>query len=149
MARGISCTDRGKAHLVHVGHARHVPLADVAVERRPCGTGRRGRNRRVEQVCHARHRCGVPVGDRAVRRRRRCRIGHPRNHGSIQVCVGDSRLRSDVRGEREEQREAREAGEAVRPPRQGPTAQERHDALHRFATRCNCVLHHRATKNAK
>jgi hypothetical protein len=26
---------------------------------------------------------------------------------------------------------------------------KRHDALHRFATRCNCVLHYRATKNAK
>ena len=121
---------KSESYPVHVGHARHVPLADVAVER----------TQRVliweEQVRHARHRCSVPVGDRTVRRRRSRRIGHPRNHGRIQVGVGDGRQRSDVRGEEEEQREAREA---VRPPRDGQTAQGRHDMLHRCATRCNAV----------
>ena len=120
---------------VHVRHARHVPLADVVVERRPCD-GCRRRNRWVEQVRHARHRCSVPVGDRTVRRRRSRRIGHPRNHGRIQVGVGDGRQRSDVRGEEEEQREAREA---VRPPRKGPSARERHDVLHRGAARRTAV----------
>ena len=94
--------------MVHIGHARNVPFADVAVEGRPCGTGCRGRNCWVEQVRHARHRCGVPVGDRTVRCRRRCRIGHPRNHRSIQVRVGDGRLSSDMRGQEEEQSEAGE-----------------------------------------
>ncbi len=108
IAKWICRSDGVKAHLVHVGHARNVPFADVAVERRPCGTRCRGSNRWVEQLVHARHRCGVPVGDRTVRRRRRCRIGQPRNHGSIQVCVGDGRLSSDMRGQEEEQSEAGE-----------------------------------------
>ncbi len=114
-------------YLVHVGHTRHVPLADVCVERRPCGT------RWVEQTRHARHRCGVPVGDRTVRRRRRCRIGQPRRCGHTDVCVGDGRLSSDMRGQHEEQSKA---GEAVRPPREGPAAQE---ATRRVATRCDTL----------
>jgi hypothetical protein len=93
--------DRVKAHLVHVGHARNVPLADVIVERRQWGTPCVGRNRWVEQVRHARHRGGVPVGDWTVCRRRSRRIGHPRNHGSIQVCVGDGRLRAGRRRARD------------------------------------------------
>jgi hypothetical protein len=68
---------------------------------------------------HGRHRCGVPVRYRTVRRRRRRRIAHPRRHGSPQI--GDGRQRGDVRRQREEQREAHEA---VRPPQDGPAAQE-------------------------
>jgi hypothetical protein len=97
-------------------------------------------------MSHACHRCGVPVRDRTVRRRRRRRIGHPRRCGRADICVGDGRQSSDVRGNEEE--EQREAREAVPPQRDGPSAQERHNLLHRFATRCNYVLHHRATKNA-
>jgi hypothetical protein len=118
--------DRVKAHLVHVRHARNVPFADVAVERRPRGIPR------AEELEHARHRCGVPVGDRTVRRCRGRRIGQPRRRGRADVCVGDGRLRSDVRREEEEQREA---GEAVR----SVSAEEHHDVLHRRATRCNAV----------
>jgi hypothetical protein len=112
MAKGLCRIDRVKAHLAQVGHARNVPLADVAVERRLV----------VEQGRHARHRCGVPVGDWAVRCRRGNRIGQPSCCGRADVGVGDGGLRSDVRGEEEEQREA---GEAVRSPHSGgPTAQE-------------------------
>jgi hypothetical protein len=82
---------------------------------------------------HARHRCGVPVRDRTVRRRRRRRIAHPLRHGSHEVCVGDGRLRSDMRGQRKEQREA---GEAVRPPQDGPAAQE---ARRRVATQIDTL----------
>ena len=109
-----------RANLVHVRDSCNIPLANVAVERRPCGT------RRVEQIRNARHRCGVPACDRTVRCRRRDRVVRPRRRGRGDVCVGDGRLRSDVRGEEEEQREA---GEAVRPHRQRPSAHERHDAL--------------------
>ncbi len=97
-----------RAYLVHVRDSRNIPLANVAVERGP------GRIRRVEQARHARNRCGVPVGDRTVCCRCRHRVGHPRRRGRGDVCVGDGRLRSDVRGEEEEQREA---GKAVRPHR--------------------------------
>jgi hypothetical protein len=129
-----SRTDRVKAHPPHVGHARNVPLADVAVEGRPCGTRCRGGDRWIEQVRHARHRCGVPVGDRTVRRRRGRRIGHPRNHGRAQVCIGDGCLRSDERGEKEEHCEAHEE---VRPQWDGPSAKK--GATRRAAPPCDTL----------
>jgi hypothetical protein len=105
----MRCPDRVKAHLEHVGHARNVPFADVAVKLRLCGTRCRGGHRGVEQTRHARHRGGVPVGDRAVRCRRRHRIGQPSCCGRADVCVGDGRLSIDMRRQHEEQSEAGEA----------------------------------------
>jgi hypothetical protein len=126
IAESISRMDRVKEYVVHARHARNVPFADVAVERRPCGI------RRVEELVHARHRCGVPVGDRAVGRRRRARARQPLRRGSADVTASDGRLRSDVRGEEKEQHEA---VEAVRPV----STQKQHDMLHRRATRCKAV----------
>ncbi len=75
---------------VHVGHTRHVPLADVCIERRLCG------RRRVEEAIHARHRRRVPVRDRPVRRGRRGRARHPRRHGIGDVGVRDARQHAGV-----------------------------------------------------
>ena len=120
-----------ESYRVHVGHAPNIPFADVSVERRPSGIT--PRNRGEEQFRHACHRCGVPVGDRTVRCRRRHRIGKPRQRGRANVCVVNGRLRSDVRRQHEEQSEA---GEAVRPPCEGPSAQE---ATRRGAPPCDTL----------
>ena len=96
------------AHLVHAGHARNVPFADVAVERRPCGTRCRGAHCGIEQAHHARHRYRVPVRHRTVRRCRGRRIGQPSYRSGAGVCIGDGRLRSGMRGQHEEQSEAGE-----------------------------------------
>jgi hypothetical protein len=118
-----------ESYRVHVGHTPNIPFADVSVERRPSGIT--PRNRGEEQFRHACHRCGVPVGDRTVRCRRRHRIGKPRQRGRANVCV--VKLRCDVRRQHEEQSEA---GEAVRPPCEGPSAQE---ATRRGAPPCDTL----------
>ncbi len=102
-------------------------------------------------IGHVRHRCGVPARYRTIRCCRRRRIGHPRRHGSLDVGGGDGRLRSGVRGQRKEQRKAREA---VRPPRDGPSAQEaarrvaaQLDALQRGMCSTPSVVQRRAPTN--
>ncbi len=99
------------AYVCHIEYTRNVPFADVVVERRPVH----------EDFVQENQLCGVPVGNRAVGCRRRHRIGHPRRHGRFDILPVDGRLRSGMRREEEEQREAREA---VRPPCDGPAAQE-------------------------
>ena len=100
--------DRVKAHLVHVGHARNGPFADVAVKRRLCGPRCRGGHRGIEQARYPRICCDVPVRDRTVRCRRRRRVGHPCRRGRGDVCVGDGRQHIDMGGQHEEQSEAGE-----------------------------------------